>query len=208
MKLFDLFRSESRFKIGQQPARLYFRDDRPSALQGWFFSDRAVSRLWDALIATNLQWIWESTRTGPPVRITDDETNPEHRMRQLVTEHNIEELRYDLQEINLHGFKRFVALYGGGPELIKLTGDDELRAEVEAFAEGRKSVMATLIVQLGDVAADVIYFNTQSGAFLDVLLNTFNVPPISEIKRSKYREMNGEDLDTVVKYLSCAEHEH
>jgi hypothetical protein len=188
---------------------LYEREERPSALQGWLFSDDAVATIGLTLLSSGLSWVWESTRTGPPVVTVDEDLFPEHRPRQLLSKGVLSLLESDLLERNLHGFRRFVALYGGTGDLIdKFSNDDELRDEIEAFVQGKPSSVSTLLVQLGDVAADVIYFSRHNITFVDPLLEALGHPPLNDVFTTAYREMKGEDLETVIEYLSCAEHDH
>ena len=136
MNIFQIFSKTTVEKPPEGATCLYVRTKQPSALQGWHFSAAAAAALPDSLSATGLTWIWESTRTGPPLQNVDDEINPEHRPRQLLNIDSAEVLKQDLLEKNLHGFRRFVALYGGTGDLKALESDDALREEVENFAAG------------------------------------------------------------------------
>jgi hypothetical protein len=208
MKINDIFANVASRKIVEHPFHLYVRDDKPVTLQGWIFSELVVAGVGEALQSTGLTWIWESTRTGPPIADSDENSTPEHRDRQVLAPGSVATLQEDLLEKNIHGFRRFVALYGGDAAVVTLTEDDDLRAEVDAFAAGKKSVIKCLVVQFGDVAADVIYFVPNERSVVDPLFHNFGIPPLEAVFSLRYKEMQGEDLETVIKYLSCAEHEH
>lgn len=202
MKLFGKEKTEG------DPFLFYVRDGKPAAVQGWFFSDPVLSSIGKSLENSGLSWLWESTRTGPAIEGTDDTVNPEHRTRQLVSAELLPTLEKDLSEKNIHGFRRFVALYGGSEKIAQVESDDDLRREVEAFAAGESSILSVLVVQMGDVSADVIYFNMHDNLFIDTLLTDLGAPPLTDLRPLKYRDMKGEDLETVMTYLSCTEHDH
>jgi hypothetical protein len=208
MNLFDKLSGRSQKNTVDQSFRLYSRDDKPVALQGWFFAESVVSKIEVALAETGLAWIWESTRTGPPLSTDEEESQPEHRARQVLTDDLIPLIKADLVERNLHGFRRFVALYGGTKDLLSLIEDDDLKREVDAFATGKQSALSILIVQMGDVAADIIYFVQTENPFINTFLTNLGAPAVSEVPKLRYREMNGEELETVIGYLSCTEHDH
>jgi len=207
VKFFDVFAKRSHKNVRDEPFRLYVREDKPAALQGWIFTPTITATLGSSLFETGLTWIWESTRTGPPLVATEDD-NPEHRSRQYLVPDSLPQLEGDLLELNLHGFRRFVALYGGSEAILSKGSDDDLRFEVESFAAGKSSVLSMIIVQLGDVAADVIYLNLTDTVIADRLLPKLGIPPIADVHRSPYKEMKGEELETVMGYFSCAEHDH
>ena len=197
------------FGRSQVPAgfRYYVRDDRPSAIQGPIFTETVLSSLSEILFESGIYWLFESTRTGqPPGNV--DEAPPEHRGRVVLSDETSKILLSDLTEKNVHGFKRFVALYGGTSDLFALTGDDQLYDAVTAFSEGRPSHIKVLLIQFGDVVPDVIYVRPGVDASLDRLLAAIDIPNLSTLTPSKYREFKGEDLETAMTYLSCAEHDH
>jgi hypothetical protein len=208
MSLFNFFNGSKNKTATEQPFRLYVREGKPVALQGWFFNEATIASLLSSLSSAGLTWIWESTRTGPPQIVERAEPSPEHRERQIFSPELLTLLQDDLLEKNIHGFRRFVALYGGSKKIELLTSDDDLRSEVERFTSGKDSLISVLVVQLGDVAADVIYFNINDNQTVAVLLTAFGIPPLAAIYHSNYKEMNGEELETVIGYLSCAEHDH
>jgi hypothetical protein len=187
--------------------RLYVRDHKPAALRGWIFNERVASSLNDGLVESGLLWLFESTRTGPTIE-TAEPPAPEHRVRQPLTPASAAELSADLVERNIHGFRRFVALYGGSEELLCLTEDEALHEAVEAFCLGEDSSVKVLVIQFGDVAPDFIYFQPNKEPNLAAFFNALEIPSIAEVQKTDYQELNGEDLETAVKYLSCAEHDH
>jgi hypothetical protein len=187
--------------------KFYARDNRPSAIQGPIFRVETAKVIVDVLREARLEWLFESTRTGQPVGNVDN-AMPEHRGRLRLTDETADVLGVDLVERNVHGFRRFVALYGGTESIVDLTEDEPLHEAVEAFAEGRPSPIRTLIIQFGDVASDVIYFAPTNTEIVDDMLPSLGIPTLSTLPKRNYREMKGEDLETAMTYLSCAEHDH
>jgi hypothetical protein len=144
----------------------------PQCLAGRIFMQLDPEELVRQLLASGLDWHWNSERAEPP--LSDQPMLPATRVLTHLTTLNAMDLIYDLEELDENHEHRWLNLFGFGKEIVSCTWQT-IQSNLQNFLADKQTTLDVVIFREGDSARDHICFPRQIGIAVTRLLGVWNL---------------------------------
>jgi hypothetical protein len=130
------------------------------------------------LLATNLEWYWESGRRNTARETYDNPALPDVRSITQLTDHSVPLFLDDLTERNADDYGRWINLFGADTgSRDTMLDSDRRNLAIQQFAVHEEPPIGIIIIQVSDVNAEYLFVPHQPLPTVETLLAAWGVSP-------------------------------
>ncbi|HEV7848611.1 MAG TPA: hypothetical protein VGO88_04725 [Mycetocola sp.] len=155
-----------------------------------------VAEFVTGLLASDLDWIWESAPAHPPTNGHDGLELSRERPATMLNDVTASALATDMVEVDEDNYLRFMGLFAtargqGSPELL-----EPRTGAIEEFCHERGPIQLA-IIQIGDSPTEHVFVPHHLHPAVRGLLEGWGVHPASVHKRRPYRRLRMASLESL-----------
>lgn len=162
-----------------------------------FATSTVRSEIAGELLATDLEWYWESGRRNAARETYDNPALPDVRSITQLTDRTVPLFLADLTERNADDYGRWINLFGANTGSRDIMFDSDRREmAVRQFALHEEAPIRIIIIQVSDINAEYLFVPHQPPAAVETLLAVWGVSPDRITKTYPYAALRLATLES------------
>lgn len=149
------------------------------------------------LLATDLEWYWESGRRDTARETYDNPALPDVRAITPLTDHAVPLFLADLAERNADDYGRWINLFGAGTgSRDTMLDSDRRELAVRQFALSEKAPLRIIVIQVSDINAEYLFVPHQPLPTVRTLLAIWGFAPDQISRTYPYKALRLATLES------------